>query len=73
MGSSKKLKQTAGKKNLTVISYPAAVGGCDIDIVVIPENREEVLVHSSGVHGVEGYTSSAIQTAFLEQYERGDD
>lgn len=35
------------------------------DIVVLPGNKPGLLIHSSGVHGVEGYAGSAIQVAFL--------
>ena len=35
------------------------------DIVVLPGNQPGLVVHSSGVHGVEGYAGSAIQVAFL--------
>jgi len=35
------------------------------DIVVLPGNQPGLVVHSSGVHGVEGYAGSAIQVAVL--------
>lgn len=56
----------------------AAVGaGCElhalrvyenytIDIAVLPGILPGLTVHTSGVHGVEGYAGSAVQNAFLE-------
>jgi hypothetical protein len=56
----------------------AAVGaGCElhaltvhenytIDIAVLPGTLPGLTVHTSGVHGVEGYAGSAVQIAFLE-------
>ena len=39
-----------------------------LDVAVLPGNTKELgtIVHSSGVHGVEGYAGSAIQLALLE-------
>ena len=39
-----------------------------LDVAVLPGNTQELgtIVHSSGVHGVEGYAGSAIQLAWLE-------
>jgi hypothetical protein len=37
-----------------------------IDIAVLPGNLPGLTVHTSGVHGVEGYAGSAVQIAFLE-------
>jgi hypothetical protein len=37
-----------------------------IDIAVLPGNLPGFTVHTSGVHGVEGYAGSAVQIAFLE-------
>ena len=36
------------------------------DVVVIPGNAAGLVVHSSGVHGVEGYAGSAVQVALLQ-------
>lgn len=33
--------------------------------------KERLLVHSSGTHGVEGYTGSAIQTKLLREWKKG--
>lgn len=63
-----------------LLSLPVMVTGDDddddkgdtssltLDVVVLPGNAQELgtIVHSSGVHGVEGYTGSAIQLALLE-------
>jgi hypothetical protein len=37
-----------------------------IDIAVLPGTLPGLTVHTSGVHGVEGYAGSAVQIAFLE-------
>jgi hypothetical protein len=37
-----------------------------IDIAVLPGDLPGLTVHTSGVHGVEGYAGSAVQIAFLE-------
>lgn len=40
-----------------------------IDVAISPDREpEKVLVLSSGVHGVEGYFGSAVQTGLLEQW-----
>jgi hypothetical protein len=43
-------------------------GPLTLDVAVLPGNTKELgtIVHSSGVHGVEGYAGSAIQLALLE-------
>ena len=40
-----------------------------MDIAVLPGASEDsgVVVHTSGVHGIEGYAGSAVQIAFMEQ------
>ena len=40
-----------------------------MDIAVIPGNQPGLVIHSSGVHGVEGYAGSAIQIALLQTLE----
>lgn len=37
-----------------------------MDICVIPGSQPGLVIHSSGVHGVEGYAGSAIQLALME-------
>jgi hypothetical protein len=37
-----------------------------MDITVVPGNVAGLVIHSSGVHGVEGYAGSAVQVAFLQ-------
>jgi hypothetical protein len=37
-----------------------------IDVAVLPGTLPGLTVHTSGVHGVEGYAGSAVQIAFLE-------
>lgn len=41
-----------------------------IDVAVLPGNSQELgtIVHSSGVHGIEGYSGSAVQMALLELF-----
>ncbi|KAL7579708.1 hypothetical protein ACA910_021852 [Epithemia clementina (nom. ined.)] len=41
-----------------------------IDIAVIPGGKPGLVIHSSGVHGVEGYAGSAVQVAFLEYLQQ---
>jgi hypothetical protein len=43
-------------------------GGYSMDIAVISGQGAGLVVHSSGVHGVEGYAGSAIQLAALEKF-----
>ena len=54
--------------NLTVWKWKDSQQQTDYttDIVVIPGNQPGLTIHSSGVHGVEGYAGSAIQVAFLQ-------
>ncbi len=52
---------------------PRGPGGEELTLdaaVSAPAGREPVLVVSSGVHGVEGFVGSAIQTAVLEAWSR---
>lgn len=37
-----------------------------IDIAVLPGSLSGLVVHTSGVHGVEGYAGSSVQVSFLE-------
>ena len=41
-----------------------------LDVAVLPGNTKELgtIVHSSGVHGIEGYAGSAVQLALLELF-----
>lgn len=41
-----------------------------IDVAVLPGNSQDLgtIVHSSGVHGIEGYSGSAVQMALLELF-----
>jgi len=41
-----------------------------MDIAVIPGNQPGLVIHTSGVHGVEGYAGSAIQIAYLHLLRR---
>ena len=67
-------------------SYPVASTGGDggedddstsltLDVAVLPGNTQELgtIVHSSGVHGVEGYAGSAVQLALLELLTSGSE
>jgi Protein of unknown function (DUF2817) len=40
-----------------------------LDIVHIPGDTSDLIVHTSGVHGVEGYAGSAIQIALLQVWK----
>lgn len=58
---------------LSALSVPSSANSNDdhadsytIDIAVLPGSFPGVVVHVSGTHGVEGYTGSAIQVAFLQ-------
>jgi Protein of unknown function (DUF2817) len=61
--------------NVERLSLPVTTGddgGMDsltIDIAIFPGNTAEfgTIVHSSGLHGVEGYAGSAIQLALLQK------
>ncbi|OEU06066.1 hypothetical protein FRACYDRAFT_266453 [Fragilariopsis cylindrus CCMP1102] len=50
-----------------LLSFPVT-GGLTIDVAILYGNTKELgtIIHSSGVHGVEGYAGSAIQLAILE-------
>lgn len=39
-----------------------------MDLAVLPGTWPGLVVHTSGVHGVEGYAGSAIQVAWLQQF-----
>ena len=49
--------------------YPLAVIDEDftIDVAVLKGNKPGCVIHTPGVHGVEGYAGSAIQLAFLQE------
>ncbi len=40
-----------------------------IDVAILGEKSQPALVVSSGVHGVEGFFGSAVQTAFLDKFK----
>eukprot|EP00536_Pseudo-nitzschia_multiseries_P005060 jgi/Psemu1/323721/estExt_fgenesh1_pg.C_910018 len=65
--------------NVSIFSLPVTPVGDEktaltLDIAIIPGNSRDLgtIVHSSGVHGVEGYAGSAIQLALLEMLFSGD-
>ncbi|DBA04485.1 TPA: hypothetical protein N0F65_010081 [Lagenidium giganteum] len=39
-----------------------------VDVAVLRGSKENVLLHLSGTHGVEGFAGSAIQSALLKEY-----
>ncbi len=44
-----------------------------IDIAYLgPQDASELLIHTSGVHGVEGYPGSAVQIRLLERFAGGE-
>mgnify|MGYP001244843762 FL=1 len=44
-----------------------------IDIVYLgPEKPKRLIIHTSGVHGVEGFPGSAVQVRLLERWAEGD-
>lgn len=44
-------------------------GELSIDIAILARGSEGVLIHSSGIHGVEGFSGSAVQCNLLERVE----
>ncbi len=64
---------TAGKAGATLYSLPLSVRGpmgedLSIDLAVLGDLKgEKILLHSSGIHGVEGFAGSAVQVAALAQ------
>lgn len=66
----KKIKQI-GRGNLTSIKIPAQNDNdLTIDILYIPpaQKTNQLLVLTSGVHGLEGFTGSAMQCLFMTEY-----
>lgn len=71
-----KFRQAATQVGAELHALPVVVTTAEkeeeytIDIAILPGNNNKneagLLVHTSGVHGVEGYAGSAIQIAFLE-------
>jgi hypothetical protein len=57
----------AAKGNVTLHSLPIVVpGDYTMDIAVVHGSLPGLVVHTSGVHGVEGFAGSAIQLAALQ-------
>ncbi|KAG7358841.1 DUF2817 domain containing protein [Nitzschia inconspicua] len=60
-------------ENVETFSFPVAIDSSNepltIDVAIFPGNTPEygTIVHSSGLHGVEGYAGSAIQLALLQK------
>jgi hypothetical protein len=60
-------------RGATVTSVPVPGendGDLTVDVLYIPaqKDRKRLLVLSSGVHGVEGFTGSAVQRMFLDEF-----
>jgi hypothetical protein len=55
------------QKSSSVQELSLPVASLTIDVAILPGNTEKygTVVHSSGLHGVEGYAGSAIQLAIL--------
>src|SRR5688572_488244 len=60
--------------NARRLSAPIPQSDHAIELALLGDVRANTLIiHSSGVHGVEGYVGSAIQLAILEERPRVDD
>jgi hypothetical protein len=53
-------------------SFKEVSPGVATDVAVIAGHPAKFLIHISGTHGTEGYTGSAIQSAWLLRQSRGD-
>ncbi len=69
-----RFRQTAARLGCDVEAHPIAATGPDgeeltIDVAIAPgAGPERALVVSSGIHGVEGFLGSAIQSCLLEEW-----
>jgi len=61
-----RFRKSVSKRSLSVTSL-AIVDDYTLDVVVVPGDSERIVLHSSGLHGIEGYCGSAIQVAALER------
>ena len=64
-----KFRSLATRAGMELHTLPVVGDMYTMDTAVLPGASEEsgVVVHTSGVHGIEGYAGSAIQIAFMEQ------
>ncbi|MRX74035.1 DUF2817 domain-containing protein [Bacillus lacus] len=54
-------------KNTESVSYSIGLENLTIDMLKAePEEKKNLLILSSGTHGIEGYTGSAMQNVFME-------
>ena len=60
-----RVKSLETKSKYKIQTFQAPVHNYAIDVVVIGDNKDKYLFHTSGVHGVEGYAGSAIQVAHI--------
>ena len=66
-------KTSAELTTLTLSVKGPSDENLSIDIAYIgPDNPTRLLIHTSGVHGVEGFPGSAVQIRLLERISNGD-
>ncbi len=69
------LKKSVAGWSLTSVPVPSVKdGGLTVDLLYLPAQKakKRLLILSSGVHGVEGYTGSALQRMFLDEFAAGE-
>lgn len=65
-----KFRQLAAERGGTLVALPVNQRQeLFIDIALWQGSSETLIIHVSGVHGVEAYPGSAVQCAFLDQWE----
>jgi hypothetical protein len=65
------IQKTYPESQVYQIPVPSKINNdLTVDFVYIPclNDKEKILILSSGVHGVEGFTGSAIQSMFFEKF-----
>ena len=61
-----RFKSTASQVSGAILTALTVVDDLTTDIVVLPGDLPGLVIHTSGMHGVEGYAGSAIQVAHLQ-------
>mmetsp|Transcript_19885 Transcript_19885/g.39811 ORF Transcript_19885/g.39811 Transcript_19885/m.39811 type:complete len:409 (-) Transcript_19885:2220-3446(-) len=61
--------QAASSAGATVDSLAVTDDGLFTDVAMLPGRADRLLVHVSGTHGTEGYVGSAIQSAWLREWD----
>eukprot|EP00949_MAST-11_sp_MAST-11-sp1_P000087 g87.t1 len=68
-----KFRNIAADLSMDLYSLPVVKEGAKVysmDVAVLHGKGDGIVIHSSGVHGVEGYAGSAIQVAMMEHLSK---